>query len=438
MGNSNNVLMINGLTGCVDLVDSDVAIVLQKTNKENCVENLENSALSILVSRGHLVPENADDELNKAREFFKNYERYTTTLHIIVLTYRCNFGCAYCYQKYIRKEDRRAFEKDLTPEYVTKIYDAISQVDEQISPRMKRPIHLYGGEPLLLENKDLVGKVLSMGTSLNYRFVIVTNGFYLQKFVHLLCKYKIVSVQVTLDGKQKIHDARRPALDGQGSFNAIVDGVKAAINDKIRTNIRINFDGENLKEIPDLIDYLSEERILGNPLVGVYLSPTRRLPSICSPLFPVDISPIEFARLADERMIELFEQGSPLNGSFFSTQAWIPHFYHCRAHSQLFYDPYGDVYVCLESLKRPDLKVGTYVPALSFSEKYKMWKNRNVFNLDSCMKCQNALICGGGCTLHAYLSTGSIMNSDCISFRPILGQYASYLAERIRLKSAHC
>jgi len=427
-------ILINGITGCVDLVDSNVAQLLQSMKKEVHAKVPKSSVLESLIERGHLVIGDAEEELYRTRRMMENYIKGVTPLHIIVVTYRCNFNCIYCYQKYMKKGETKTFGQELTSEYTDKIYDAITKVDQELRDKTKKPIHLYGGEPLLPENRGVLEEVFSKGHSLNYRFVILTNGFYLQEFVPLLRRYKLDCIQLTLDGKGRIHDIRRPTLKGEGSFEKIIKGIKTAINNHIKTVIRINFDKSNVKEIPEILDYLTKEQILGNPFTDAYLSPTRRQRAICSPVFPSDITSAEFAHLADKRMIELFDKGSSFSNKLFGDQIWTPRFYHCKAFSQLFYDPYGDVYVCLESLRMFEMRVGRYVPTLQFNEKYTQWKNRNVLNLVPCKECPNALICGGGCALNAYLRTGSIMNADCTSFKLPFTQYISYLAERMQAR----
>ena len=61
----------------------------------------------------------------------------------------------------------------------------------------------------------------------------------------------IREIQVTLDGTESIHDARRFLKSGDGTFLKIVNGIDACIQNKITVNLRMVIDKENIENLPD-------------------------------------------------------------------------------------------------------------------------------------------------------------------------------------------
>jgi uncharacterized protein len=153
-----------------------------------------------------------------------------TSLHIIVVTLRCNEKCLYCHASSKCLGEKKY---DMSEKTAKKTVDLIFQ-----SPSKFITIEFQGGEPLL--NFAAVKYIVNYANRLNkyakkdLRFTLVTNLSLMdQKKLRFLLKND-VGVCTSLDGQKPLHDRNRPmpALKGQGSedsssHDCAVRGIKA-------------------------------------------------------------------------------------------------------------------------------------------------------------------------------------------------------------------
>jgi len=131
------------------------------------------------------------------------------SLHIIVLTLRCNMNCIYCQ---VNAENKNEKFLDLNIENAKKIVDIIFQ-----SPSNMLSIEFQGGEPLL--NFDVLKYIVEYANNKNkihnkkLIFSIVSNLLLLdeEKFKFLVKNQ--VSICTSLDGNKMIHNANRGFFD---------------------------------------------------------------------------------------------------------------------------------------------------------------------------------------------------------------------------------
>lgn len=149
---------------------------------------------------------------------FKGYLRQSASLHIFVLTNRCNMHCKYC-QAQSEKSEVYGF---MTKEIAKKAVDIALQ-----SPDSMLTFEMQGGEPLL--NFDVM-KYLIEYTEDNKKdkqifYSITTNGTLINDdILNFFEKYK-VSVSISLDGSQTIQRYNRPMNNGDDSFVYIKKNV---------------------------------------------------------------------------------------------------------------------------------------------------------------------------------------------------------------------
>ena len=111
--------------------------------------------------------------------------------------------------------------------------DAICREVQEAAER-KKNIHIswYGGEPLLAKDAvwDLSKQFLKSCETFGayYSATIITNGYLIDdETVENFLKYKIVKVQITIDGPPDIHNKRRKLKnDSKPTFDVILKNVK--------------------------------------------------------------------------------------------------------------------------------------------------------------------------------------------------------------------
>jgi len=425
----NSILLINGLSGAIDIVDGNTANIIFKNRKQELLTTSKQRKLvRLFEKRGHLTSRTSNEEYAEAVSFSKKYSKKLSLIkkvHIIVPSYKCNLRCTYCLQSRLRKKQQKWLQKTMDETTVNRVFDAIKQIDGPYPNPL--PIHIYGGEPLLPENADIVKYILKLGKSLGRRFYFVTNGVYLRDFIRLLRRFDIDGVQITLDGIRRVHDVRRIGIDGKGSFDQIIESIEAARKAGFRLSIRICTDSSNIKELPELARFIESMGWDTDKNITPYIAPVRG-EGICYQFYPWNVSPNELAAVASNdatlsRMVR-YVFHSIQKKTISENRQWIPQVYYCEAiFSQIYYDAHGDLYACTGSLGNKLLRTGRFMPKLEFNALYREWTNRHVFSLQKCQKCRNALVCGGGCSYNAFLNTRSISTSECMSFSVIQKQY---------------
>ena len=146
-----------------------------------------------------------------------------TSLHIFVVSLRCEHSCPYC-QVSRQSDDRHAF--DMSPETARRSLDLAFR-----SPAPSLKIEFQGGEPLL--NFDLISQIVhdaesrAKQTGRDIEFVIATNLAVLTDPILDFCRRHSVLISTSLDGPPDIHNKNRPRPGGN-SYQLAVDGVRRA------------------------------------------------------------------------------------------------------------------------------------------------------------------------------------------------------------------
>lgn len=144
-----------------------------------------------------------------------------TSLHIFVVSLRCDYTCQYC-QVSRQTEDRDAFDMSAATADV-----AIDMVFR--SPAKNLKIEFQGGEPLL--NFKLIRYIVDTANAKNkdfgrnLQFVITTNLSYLDDEVIRFCRKEGVYLSTSLDGPAWLHNKNRPR-PGKSGHQLTVDAIR--------------------------------------------------------------------------------------------------------------------------------------------------------------------------------------------------------------------
>lgn len=122
-----------------------------------------------------------------------------------------------------------------------------------------KEVHIkwYGGEPLVnFQSISYISNILKnnyKGKQISYS--IVTNGYLIDdKVIEVFRRYKLTSMQITIDGPKEIHDKTRILANGDGTFDTIIENLKIAIPKlpECLFSIRVNIDKKNCYEYPTI------------------------------------------------------------------------------------------------------------------------------------------------------------------------------------------
>jgi len=136
----------------------------------------------------------------------KSFLQEFTTLHIVVVTLRCNSKCSYC-QVSSKNIGEKKFDMDkkTAKNVVDKIFD---------SPARNIKVEFQGGEPLL--NFKIIKYIIeySLWKNLfkkkNLQFVICTNLTLMSKKILKFLKNHRIYISTSIDGPKDLHNKNRP------------------------------------------------------------------------------------------------------------------------------------------------------------------------------------------------------------------------------------
>jgi uncharacterized protein len=147
---------------------------------------------------------------------------------LIKLASRCNLNCSYCYWF----KDRSVYEKPVTME--DSVVNAFIEKLQHHILINKVPEFLcifHGGEPLLYEVAKFESFLLKLekvqlSTGCKISYSITTNGVLINDAWAKLFKRYNVTIAVSIDGPEDIHDIYRKDFKNKGSYKQVVEGFE--------------------------------------------------------------------------------------------------------------------------------------------------------------------------------------------------------------------
>ena len=419
--NSKESLVCNPYYGTADIINNSLAAKLLKAG-EIAQDIDKDQALRKLTDRGHISEVTEEEMLfQMQKEFEKVREEFSHIgFHVIIPTYECELRCIYCYEKYLSKKGPEWVNRTLTKNGVNKLFTAIEELRERFDHKTEA-VCLFGGEPLLLKNKEIIEYTMRKAEEMGAEISITTNALRLKEYLPLIEKYSVKTLNTTLDGPRAVHDKRRFKADGTGTFDEVVNSIEAARDLQINTTIKTNLDLGNIDSLPDLADYAisrgwHKDKNLRFIFSKVYEHEYARYSHAFSLCEMTQLAMPLFLKNKSMRIfLDTFRKRSPLESLFFEGERFRPAFWWCIANYMCFvFDPQGDIYACHFATGDRKHAIGRYTPHLKLDQKnFGLWRNRSAFTIPECRKCRLALFCGGGCAYQAYLKTGSIMKPEC-------------------------
>ena len=406
----NKKMLVNSLNGVVDQIALPLYNVISKWRELEIISpknELEDALFAHLLKKGYIVndhneeQEKKDSIINILRERHKMWQN-NRTLAVFIITYNCNFKCSYCFEGNNNQKESAT----LTPQQIDAALSIMGDSLEKVC--------FFGGEPLLLENMEVIEYIISK-VSDKY-FSMYTNGYNLAEFFPLFEKVKFDNIIVTLDGDECTHDKRRCMNDGGPTFKKIVSGIELYLKNNVRIIIRVNTNKDNIKEVDDLRNKLIRkfESYLDNlsfevaPMINESIE---KKYDMIAEMFEIDFNYSQEEKARRNR----FNVGNKDLIDLFTTELnqLTPRYSFCSAHvNTMAFDPYGDIYSCLVAVNNKNVSIGTYYPELRYKE--ESMYTRNIETIPECASCIYAFLCGGGCAM-SVPNKSSILNPACKS-----------------------
>lgn len=353
-----------------------------------------------MLKRLGIVVESREDEKTSAAGILDRMNEKNQGVNlIVVLNLDCNFACTYCYEGDMKG---RLYMSEDTAGLLIKF------VKDKFTPGKKwLNIDFFGGEPLLsLQTIRRISSELrsfAESRSASFTFSLTTNGsLFTKKTVVELGTLGLKVVKITIDGPPEIHNRCRPFKSGAGSFETIIRNINETC-DLIKVGVGGNFQQENYREFPRLLDRFEKEGLTPQRLYQVKFEPVmKRLGGDCS---PSDFS--DGCMSASEPW--LIEAGAFLREEVLKRGYHTPKLtpMPCQVELRDFfvvnYD--GILYKCPGFIGRAGFDIGDLERGIGdYSASYKpgIWKN------EECLNCEYLPLCFGGCRYLACAEKGRI------------------------------
>ena len=411
-------LIVNPLYGSADVISAE--------EKERFFKELDPDGA--FAEKGYLTQE--FDERAAFRNAYLDFidRRETDEVQLFfVPNYSCNFACSYCYQ-----EGYEPVKQVLSTEIIDAFFD---YVKVHFAGR-RTYVTVFGGEPLLPgENqRKLLTHFMDKASAADLEVAIVTNGFTLVSYLDLLSKHRIREVQVTLDGTQEVHDARRYLIGKQPTFQRIVEGIDACLKAGIAINLRMVADKDNLGNLPDLARFAIDKGWTASPLFKTQIGRNYELHHCNStPDRLYDRATLYgalYELLKKHPYIAEFYEPAFSIAKFISENESLPLplFDSCPAcKTEWAFDYTGTIYSCTATVGKQGEELGTFYPVVLLNtEAVEAWQDRDITTIQACRDCSLALACGGGCASVAKNKNGSVSSPDCRPVQELLSLGAAY------------
>lgn len=400
-------MLIHGHTGAIDIATESL---LKKIQSVASGTDLLSEMIDVLLKRGYITTKTQEEEYayvaRMATALYRKAEILNTSF-TWVITYNCNFRCPYCFEGRNAKDGQKQIV--FTEEIANRAY----QVMEQIQPHKelrRNMITLFGGEPLLAENKEILSYIVEEGVKRGYKFAAVTNGYDLDAYFDLLSPEKICKLQVTIDGMKELHNARRVHYKYYDTFDKIIANLRLSLEKGVAVSVRMNVDNRNMDDFLQLKRYFESNGFYQYSGFSFYSAYLRNNTSIDDS----EQENLEFLSKKDyleknkrqgilsmcqshgvlQMIHNAIENGKPISfrSAFCGAQV-----------GGYVIDPIGRIYPCWEVIGQKEYQIASYNKRGVHWNKAILseWRKSKILNQTACRTCKYALICGGGCLYHS-------------------------------------
>jgi uncharacterized protein len=412
--------IMNSYTHAFDIVNSNVYEFLKNNKQTNIAEN----TLKKLEKRGYLTSLSENEELTlvkKITDEIHEKKRFNLYNFQFLISYECNFRCGYCYEKDVLNANGHSSKQRITKDQVDKAFEFI---DEKYNKKQcARLLSLYGGEPFLAENKNIVSYIIEKGLKYGFIFYAPSNGYDLDHYFDVLKENpKKFSFQITLDGVEDIQNVNRPHYKNGNSFEKIVENIDQLLEIGIGIKVRINVDAESLKRINELLQFFESKGWYKYKNFSAYWALLRN---------DVIYQKKGQKQLTQADLVKAFQEKTGNEGttSQMGCQDYgvyttlkniilgknIPYKgYFCGAQTNaIIFDPIGDIYSCWDVVGQKQYRIGCYIPEFKIdNDAYKLWFDDKISHY-KCSKCKYVLFCGGGCIIRSLREKNKIEPGNC-------------------------
>lgn len=383
-------------------------------------EHLKPSAQGLIetLCQSHLFLPQAFDEhayLEQVRsEVFTGPRIRVLVLH---LTDLCNLKCSYCFIEggkacgYVDSQMSSATARRAVDKFAAAIAPGV----------LPKPpsVVFYGGEPLLnyptlcdaLEYLQQLQREQRLPEHLDK--ILITNGTKITKEIAQVLKCHQVSVSVSLDGPEPIHDRNRLYRSDKGSFRDSLRGYNILRDEGLAPTVSCVLADSSLDHIAEITHWLLDDL----DVHGLGFNHVSIVPNV-SYYDPVYEKRFAAAVIESQEIVlehgDVYERrmSRKLN-AFLDREILKADCTGCG--EQMTVSPDGRIGICQGYMGNRNTFVGSVFDetfAVVDHPIWQEWSLRSPLNMDHCIGCPALAVCGGGCPRNAEFLGGSIWDPD--------------------------
>lgn len=390
------------------LLDRQGHILLLKKNLCNTIWNQEISEdllLKLLQRKFAYESENIDKNGTEKNSDIK------PMFFMIDLTNKCNMECRYC----LRNVEDDSDKESITNDMIDSICEYLAQYCKQIGDK-RITIQPWGGEPLLETEKIFLLQDGLKKRGMNPQITIETNALLLSKGLMKELYQREISIGVSIDGYQKIHDSQRVIHSGFGTHQVVerrIRSIQKLYGNDISTITTVT--RNSLENLEDIIEYLAVDLgLIHIKLNFVHRSCFAMNDDLC--LYAEEIADATiriFQKILElhKRGIEVYEYNIWLKSMNLLTgkKLDVCNSNGCHGGKRMIaIDKHGDIFPC-DVTDFPEERLGNIktdkdlIALLENSVGEKAYFKEKKGN--ECEKCPWQHYCRGGCTVHMKCAT---------------------------------
>ncbi len=148
---------------------------------------------------------------------------------VLKISERCNLNCSYCYMFNMNNQSYKQHPKKMSINTMRSVSQFLRNGADEIGVTTVSVV-LHGGEPLFMPKEYFEELCIALKSCFDSKFELIislqTNATLIDKeWIMLFHKHKI-SISVSIDGYQEIHDKYRIDHKGRGSYHEVSKGIK--------------------------------------------------------------------------------------------------------------------------------------------------------------------------------------------------------------------
>lgn len=391
-------LLVNTLTGAIEIVPRRIS--------EGGIDSEERKILSV---RGHLPQEDDSLKLEKLVKASREHGKHVPYWFYILTNLNCNFDCLICYERKILQKSQMSRET---------LQNVIGQIEkfqkERSIPSDRINMVIFGGEPLLVLNEEIIFWMLEAAQERGWKCVFVTNGSKVPRFLDTFDRFRdvISDFRITLDGPPQIHDSRRPLKGGGKTFEVVVSAIDILLKMGLQVKVQTIVGSGNIGYLEDMAVFIEEKGWPSFPNFQWRFEASHDYANLDSEKDEItegrmvksiidlwDKHPL----LRDKLKFESFKYLGHIAYAFgwlgkYKTY-WGPKFGFCEPQKgfHCVFSTDGKIYHCPRTIDYEDFCFGDAISGFSQS---KADLKRKAFNeKEKCRNCLLAPLCGGGCVV---------------------------------------